>query len=139
VGAIALADADLQRFLLPPASPSHYLTGGGGGTVTVGTVTVTETTGVDTVTAGGGGGIVGAGAAGTDGTIWVTEFVVGLTVETPGADCAEAVGALPEGAVPEEPLSDGRSLVGVPRSAPFLETAECRWRKAAALTAAEVD
>lgn len=105
--------------------------------MTVGTVTVTvtETTGVDTVTGGGGGGIVGAG---TDGTIWVTEFVVGLTVETPGAACAKAVGALPGDVVPEEPLSEGGSLVGALRSAPSLETAVRRWRKAAILAAAAV-
>jgi hypothetical protein len=109
---------------------------GGGGTVTVGTVTVTETTGVDTVKDGGGGGTVGAG---TEGTTWVTEFVVELTVETADAAGAEALGALPEEAVPEEPLADGRSLVGVPRSAPFPETAERRWRKAATLAAAVFD
>ena len=103
--------------------------------MTVGTVTVTETTGVDTVTGGGGGGIVGAG---TEGTTCVTEFVVEFTVETAGAACAEAVGALPGEAIPEEPLSEGRSLVGELRSAPCLETAERRWRKPAILAAAVV-
>ena len=99
--------------------------------MTVGTVTVTEMTGVDTVTGGGGGGI--AGGAGSVGTTSVTEFVVDVTVET-GPSCTEAAGALPDVPLAAEPLSDARSLVGALRSTPCLETAERRWRKAAALT-----
>ena len=139
MGAIGLADADLQRFLLPPLTSNHYFSGGGG-SPTGGTVTVTEVTGVDTVT--GVGGI--AGAAGSVGTTWVTELVVDDTVETTPSGAA-AAGALPETPLaevplpevplPEELLSDGRSLVGAVWSAPCLETAERRWRKAATLTA----
>ena len=100
------------------------------------TVTVTETTGVDTVT--GVGGI--AGAVGTEGTSSVTGFVAELTVETAasgpeaGLETAPA-GAEAEAVLPEEPLLDGWSLAGALRSAPCVETAERRWRRAAALTA----
>jgi hypothetical protein len=135
VRAIALTDADLQRFLLAAPGQRPYLSGGGGGSGTGGTVTVTETTGVDTVT--GVVGTVGAGAEGTEGTTWVTGFVVELTVESAAPSGADEVAGT--GANADEPLTDGLvsegwSLIGVLRSAPGLVTAERRWRKAAALT-----
>jgi hypothetical protein len=84
--------------------------------VTVGTETVTDTTGVVTVTGGGGGGGI-AGTCGTDATTPPTVSIGALETVAAVETAADSGG----GSV--RPLSEGRSFVGALRSFPRVETA----------------
>src|SRR5919204_4172718 len=97
-------------------SVSCYFRPGGGGKVTVGTVTLTVVTGVETVTGGGGGGR--GGTVGTGGAVLATPPTVFATVVDagaawPGPGAAAAAGSPATGTVAER-----RSFVGALRSRP---------------------
>jgi len=104
------------------------------GTVTVGTVTVTDVTGVVTVADVGGftGTVVTAGTDGTASTDG-TDGTTPLTVSVGEVEIVEIADISPagwEGSEEAPALSDGRSLVGVLSSAPCRETARDGCRKA---------